>query len=272
MSITFKYKNNRKQNINRFLLIKGYSDNNIYYLIKNKNILVNNEVVKDKNHVVEAKSIVSVTLNDEENELIECKEKINIVYEDQYLLIVDKDKYDDVEPTKENNTTSLANKVTYYFNQNNIKSKIHLVNRLDKLTSGLVIIAKNQYIHNIMQRVNISKKYLALLKGRINKNGYINVKISKQEDSIKRIVDENGKESITYYKRVEYENDTSLANITLLTGRTHQIRVSFAHINHPLVGDPLYGSDEIENMYLRAYKVSFIHPITHKKIKITLTH
>ena len=106
----------------------------------------------------------------------------------------------------------------------------------------------------------------------INKNGYINVKISKQEDSIKRIVDENGKESITYYKRVEYENDTSLANITLLTGRTHQIRVSFAHINHPLVGDPLYGNDEIENMYLRAYKVSFIHPITNKKIKITLTH
>ena len=272
MSITFNYKNFRKQTINRFLMLKGYSDNNIYYLIKNKNVLANNKPVLDKNEIIEAKNIISVTLNDEENTLIECKENIKIVYEDKYLLIVDKDKYDDVEPTKENNETSLANKVTYYFNQNNIKSKIHLVNRLDKLTSGLIIIAKNQYIHNLMQRVEIHKKYLALVKGKTDKNGLIKVNIARQENSIKRIVDPNGKESLTYYKRLEYKNDQSLLNLTLLTGRTHQIRVSCAHINHPLVGDPLYSDDTQENMFLRAYKLNFIHPISKKKISITLTH
>ena len=80
MNITFNYKNIRTQNINRFLLLKGYSDNNIYYLIKNQNVLVNNEIVKDKNFIVAAKAKVSVTLNDEENELLECEENINIVY------------------------------------------------------------------------------------------------------------------------------------------------------------------------------------------------
>ena len=271
MSITFNYKSYRKININKFLLNKGYSDNNIYYLIKNQNVLVNGNIVKDKNHLLAFNSKVKVTLNDEENNLLSYDKPLDIVYEDKYFIIVNKEKYDDVEPKKENNETSLANKVTHYFKVNGIKSKIHLVNRLDKLTSGLVIIAKNQYIHNLFSKVKIDKRYIALVKGKVS-NGIIKVNIYRNGNDIKRVVDEKGKPSVTKYKLLSSKDHNSLIDIKLLTGRTHQIRLSMSHINHPLVGDPLYSNDEQENMYLKAYYLSFIHPITKKKINIKLTH
>lgn len=270
MSITFNYKNYIKKNINEFLLSKGYSDDNIFYLIKNKNVKVNNKIVNDKNYLLSFNATICVTLNEEVNELYRCNKTINIVYEDDYLLIVDKEKYDDVEPTKSNYESSLANKVSYYFDSKNIKSKIHLVNRLDKLTSGLVIIAKNQFIHNLMSKVNIEKKYVTLVKGKINKKGLIKVKIKKEDDSIKRIISNDGKLSLTKYRLIEYVNDNSLVDVKLLTGRTHQIRVSFESINHPLIGDPIYSKDEKENMLLRAYFLKFIHPITKKKLVINV--
>lgn len=267
--ITFNYKNYKKQTINSFLLKKGYSDNNIYYLIKNKKVLVNKEIVKDKNHLLSFFDEIKVTLLDEENTLLKYESSLDVVYEDKYFLIVNK-LYDiDVEPTKLNNESSLANMVSYYFYKNNIKSKIHLVNRLDKLTTGLVIIAKNQYIHNLFSKVKITKKYLAKVKGKTNKKGTIKIRIEKDENSIKRIVTDNGKLCITKYKTLSFDGNNSLVEIDLLTGRTHQIRVSFAHINHPLVSDSLYGSKEDEDMYLKAYYLKFKHPITNKTIKIT---
>lgn len=271
MKITFKYKNYFKKNINDFLLSKGYSDNNIFYLIKNKNVLVDDKVVNDKNYLLSFNAVIKVTLNDEFNELYRCNKPINIVYEDDYLLIVDKEKYDDVEPTKSNYENSLANKISYYFDSKNINSKIHLVNRLDKLTSGLVIIAKNQYIHNLISKVNIEKKYIALVKGKTNKKGLIKVKIKKEDNSIKRVISDEGKLSLTKYKLIKYIDDNSLVEVKLLTGRTHQIRVSFETINHPLIGDPIYSNDEKENMLLRAYFLSFIHPISKRKLVIKLS-
>lgn len=271
MKITFKYKNYFKKNINDFLLSKGYSDNNIFYLIKNKNVLVDDKVVNDKNCLLSFNAVIKVTLNEEFNELYRCNKPINIVYEDDYLLIVDKEKYDDVEPTKSNYENSLANKISYYFDSKNINSKIHLVNRLDKLTSGLVIIAKNQYIHNLMSKVNIEKKYITLVKGKTNKKGLIKVKIKKEDNLIKRVINDEGKLSLTKYKLIKYIDDNSLVEVKLLTGRTHQIRVSFESINHPLIGDPIYSKDEKENMLLRAYFLSFIHPISKRKLVIKLS-
>ena len=271
MKITFKYKNYFKKNINDFLLSKGYSDNNIFYLIKNKNVLVDYKVVNDKNYLLYFNAVIKVTLNEEVNELYRCNKPINIVYEDDYLLIVDKEKYDDVEPTKSNYENSLANKISYYFDSKNINSKIHLVNRLYKLTSGLFIIAKNQYIHNLMSKVNIEKKYITLVKGKTNKKGLIKVKIKKEDNSIKRVISDEGKLSLTKYKLIKYIDDNSLVEVKLLTGRTHQIRVSFESINHPLIGDPIYSKDEKENMLLRAYFLSFIHPISKRKLVIKLS-
>lgn len=272
MNITFNHKNFFCHNINSFLLKKGYSDKNIYYLIKNNNVFINDIVVLDKNFKIRFNDKVKVILNNEENTLNPFKKELSILYEDDYILIVDKPKYIDVEPTKKNYNNTLANIVTYYYKNNDIKSKIHLVNRLDKLTSGIVILAKNQYIHNLFKNVKIKKKYLSNVIGKVNKKGIIKIKIKKDENSIKRIISNDGKLSLTKYKLVSYKDNISLVDIELLTGRTHQIRLSFASINNPLVDDPIYGVNINNNMYLDAYFVKFKHPITKKIITINKRH
>ena len=272
MKISLSFNSYFKQSINKFLLNKGFSDNNTYYLIKNKNVLIDNKIVIDKNVLLPFKKCkVEVTLNDEESTLPINNNKIDIVYEDQYFLVVNKPINLDVEPTKANYENNLACMVNNYFINNNIKSKIHLVNRLDKLTSGLVIIAKNQYIHNLFSKIKINKYYETLVEGITKNKGTIKVKIAKEEGSVKRIVDEKGKLSITKYKRIKVIGNNSLLKIKLITGRTHQIRLSMSYINHPLVNDPLYGNIVNENdMYLKANILVFKHPITNKKIKIII--
>ena len=268
MDISFKYKNYFNKNINQFLLKKGYSSNNIFYLIKNKNVLVNNHVVIDKNTRIRFNDTIKVTLNNEKNTFNIFDSKLKVLYEDSYILIVDKPKNMDVEPSMKNYNNTLANIVTNYYKNNNINSKIHLVNRLDKLTSGIVILAKNQYIHNLFKNVKIVKKYYCNVIGKPKNKGLIKIKIKKEDNSIKRVVDKDGKLCLTKYKLVSYKDNVSLLDIKLLTGRTHQIRLSFASINHPLVDDPLYGNNINNNMYLDAYFVRFKHPITKKIIKI----
>lgn len=268
--IEFKYVTRKKITINEFLLSKGYSDNNIYYLISNENVIVDGNKIGSKNFMLEGKCNIVVILLDEKATIPATDKEIEILYEDKYLLAVNKKENLDVEPTINNYDQTLANYVLAYFNKNEIYSNIHLINRLDKLTSGIVLIAKNQYIHNLFKNVKISKKYQALVEGKTSKKGNIKIGISKDENSIKRIVDENGKKCETKYKLIKFDGKNSLVDIELVTGRTHQIRLSFASINHPLVGDSLYNPNyqEKDTMYLKAYEVSFVHPILKKKIKI----
>ena len=270
--IKFEYTSYFKSPLVNFLKKKGYSDKNIYYLIYNNNIYINNIAVRDKQVVLPfKKAIITVYLNDEDNTLPIKESNLDIVYEDEYLLIVNKPYNLDIEPTKRNYTNNLASEISYYFKINNIKSKIHLVNRLDKLTTGLVVIAKNQYIHNLFQKVKITKKYQALVKGKVKRKGIIKIRIAKDNDSIKRKEDINGKLCISKYKLIKYENNNSLVDVIIKTGRTHQIRVSFKSINHPLVNDPLYDKPLAnEKMYLKAYYISFKHPITKKRIIVTI--
>lgn len=270
--IKFEYTSRFKCHLVNFLKKRGYSDKNIYYLIYNNNIYINNIVVRDKQVVLPfKKAIITVYLNDEDNTLPIKESNIDIIYEDEYFLIVNKPYNLDIEPTKRNYTNNLASEVSYYFKENDIKSKIHLVNRLDKLTTGLVIIAKNQYIHNLFKKVKIDKKYQALVRGKVKRKGLIKIRIAKDNASIKRKEDINGKLSISKYKLIKYENDNSLVSILIKTGRTHQIRVSFKSINHPLVNDPLYDNSLAnEKMYLKAYYLNFVHPITKKRIIVTI--
>lgn len=270
--IKFTYFHLFKKKINDVLSKKGYSDNNIYYLINEGNVKINGKIVTSKNEMTPLFSKIEVTLIDEYSSLPINNEKIKVVYEDEYLLIVDKPYNLDIEPTKSNYANNLAAMVNTYFVNNNIKSKIHFVNRLDKLTSGLVIIAKNQYIHNVFSKVKIIKEYYALVEGEVNNSGVIKVNIKRDGDSIKRIVADDGKPCVTKYRKVGYQKGMSLVNIKLLTGRTHQIRVSFAHINHPLVSDPLYNDkvNETLSMYLKAYHLRFVHPITKKIINLKI--
>ena len=168
----------------------------------------------------------------------------------------------------------LSGMIYKYFKENNIKSTVHFVNRLDYETSGLIIIAKHQYIHHLFNYVKINKYYYCIVENILkDKKGIIDKPILKLEnDPKKRIIDEKGKRSITEYEVIKEFNNFSLINVHLLTGRTHQIRLHFSSIGHPLIGDTLYNStfDNNGDILLFSYHLDFIHPITNKEINITL--
>ena len=206
------------------------------------------------------------------NDEIESNEEIEIeiLYEDDYILVVNKPNGISSQPSRKHQTDNLISCIKSYFIKNNIQSNIHLVNRLDFSTSGLMIIAKDGVTHFEFSKINILKKYVCEIEGHINPdNGVINLPIDRYEaPSIKRYVSENGKPSITYYNVIKKKNNTDIVDVTLGTGRTHQIRVHFSHLGHPLIGDELYGKKD-EFLKLHCYCLSFNHPWDDtKKIEV----
>jgi len=172
---------------------------------------------------------------------------LDILYEDDGMLIVNKPPFIPVHPSMEHYEDSLSNGVKYYFNSINLKRKIRPVNRLDKNTSGIVIFAKNEYIQEClvkqMKSGTYEKIYLALVDGIIDKEKQIiDAPIARKEDSIiERCVSSTGYTAITIIELLKSFYDYSLIRCTLKTGRTHQIRVHTSYIGHPILGDDLYG-------------------------------
>lgn len=194
---------------------------------------------------------------------------LDILYEDDYLLVVNKPAGILVHPTTNKLTGTLANFVTYYFQQ---KQSYHPVSRLDKDTSGVVLIAKTTRIHNLLSKIKIKKTYLALLKGTLPaQQGLINLPIGRNPLSIiERQVTLKGKPALTHYKVLKtYKQQMNLAQIELITGRTHQIRVHTKCINSPIFADSLYDQHvEGSRQFLHAQNLEFIHPITKNTVKI----
>ena len=271
-NITISFISEKSQTIFEFMLKKGFSSSNIFHEINQKFLLVNSLSVRDKNIEILKGDKIEITLVPEANELPLNSDKIDILYEDEYLLIVNKPQDLLVEPYKVGTNNNLASMVANYFFEKQIPSKVHIVNRLDKCTSGIVIIAKNRYIKNLMCNTQICKKYLALVEGKTESSGTIKINIGKDAFSNSRKLDESGKECITKYETISYDekNNTSLIEAEILTGRTHQIRLSFSSINHPLVGDEIYGSKRKDNIQLKAYYLKFKHPIINKDIEIKI--
>lgn len=197
---------------------------------------------------------------------------LDIVYEDEFILIVNKPKNMSVHPSHGNFDNTLANGVIYYWKERGENHKFHAVNRLDKDTSGLCIIAKNRFAHGVLSeetKTNILKKrYAAVAEGIIEQDeGTIKKPIKRaQEGIIKRVTASDGKAAVTHYKVLARKNERTLLDIFLETGRTHQIRVHFSDMGHPLVGDWLYGNEEeneeTKGHLLCAYYVEFCHPKT----------
>lgn len=201
---------------------------------------------------------------------------IDVVYEDESILAVNKQPGFVVHPTKGHPNHTLANGIMKYMLDKGDNYKIRFINRLDMNTSGLVLIGKNPHSQNHFtnqaKRGEIKKIYTALVCGIIEEDsGVIDLPIGKEhEEGVKRIVREDGSESITEYKVLNrFDKGYSLVELNLITGRTHQIRVHMSHIGHPVVGDELYGGAKpwlIDRQTLHASKLSFAHPITGKKI------
>ena len=203
---------------------------------------------------------------------------LNVVYEDDYVLIVDKIPNIIIHPDDKNKGGTLVNIVANYYKKNNINRKVRYLHRIDKETTGLVIFAKDFLSEAILlkdiESHKVVRKYVALVEGKLEKKeGVINAPI-KQDRHVngKMCVYKNGKEAITNYKVLKQYNDFSLVEFVLQTGRTHQIRVHSSYIKHPLLGDVLYGGDMclINRVALHSYKVSFTHPISKKTIEVSL--
>ncbi len=244
--------------------------------LKNNNCVFLNNKKCSINSTISLGDIISFSLDyDEDNSnIVATNIPLNIVYEDDCLLIINKQPNIAIHPSMLHYDNSLSNGVKFYFDSIGLKKKIRPVNRLDRNTSGLVIFAKNEYVQEFlikqMQNNTFSKEYLAILEGTLdNKYGTINAPIARKKDSIiERCVDENGDTSITHYKVIKEFNNLSLVNFKLETGRTHQIRVHSSYIGHPILGDDLYGnkSDIINRQALHSYKISFTHSKTRKKM------
>lgn len=196
---------------------------------------------------------------------------LTVLYEDDDLLAVDKPTNMPTHPSKGNNLPTLANGVMRYYGGD---FTFRSVNRLDRDTSGIVIIAKNQFSAGMlsasMKKGLWSKKYHALVSGVPSpKSGVIDAPIDRiEEGNLKRAVMAGGKHAITEYSVVEEYSDSCLCELRLLTGRTHQIRVHMAHIGHPLVSDYLYGKPSEKEYFLRCKEISFPHPRSGEVITI----
>lgn len=245
-------------------------------LINMKRISLNNCLV-DTREIAKVNDIISIDFNYEEDNsnILPNKINLNIIYEDEALLIINKPAGISVHPSILHYSDSLSNGIRYYYDSIKLKKKIRPVNRLDLNTSGLVVFAKNEYIQECfikqMNSKTFKKEYLALAYGTFSESkSTINAPIARKNGSIiERCISEDGQKSITHFEIIKTYKEYSLVKCILETGRTHQIRVHMSYIGHPLVGDSLYGekSDLIDRQALHCYKLSFIHPITKKQLE-----
>lgn len=270
--------NDSSKTINEIINQKFDLSNRLFNkLIRDKRIFVNDKNMDTRLKASENDKI-TIDLNyDEDNSNIVSKQMdLDIVYEDEGMLIINKPSGIAIHPSIRHYEDSIASGIKYYFESIGIHKKIRPVNRLDLNTSGLVIFAKNEFVQeNLikqMQTKTFTKEYLAIVTEILeNKTGIIDKPIARKEGSIiERCVSETGQRAITEYEVIREFGNNSLVKCKLLTGRTHQIRVHFAYIGHPLLGDSLYGekSDLIEGQALHCYKLKFLHPVTTKELVI----
>ena len=206
---------------------------------------------------------------------------LDIIYEDDDLLIINKPPFLLTHPTLKKVDITLANGIVYYFNDKYKKKLVpRFVNRLDMNTSGLIVIAKNAFTQSFFQseNANIEKKYLAIAEDIIEDDHFIIEKsIYKDGDRLDRIIDERGQYAKTEFNVIErFKNiGVTLVECKLYTGRTHQIRVHLKSINHPIIGDSLYNPESkynkiVNRQMLHSYFLEFNHPTTGKRLKFDI--
>ena len=260
-----------KWNISSRLLVKLKKENAIF--VNNKNVYV------DYPLNIGDCIIVNIDFKEKSENIVETPMELNIIYEDEYYIVINKPANMPVHPSNSHYTDSLANGLQYYYNKNNIQTKIRPVNRLDKDTSGVVIFAKNEYIQESliaqMKAKTFEKTYIALLEGNLkNTHATISAPIARKENSIiERCINEQGDIAITHYRLIENKENYCVVEFKLETGRTHQIRVHSKYIGHPILGDTLYGSasNKIDRQALHSYKVQFLHPILEQDVEYMAT-
>ncbi|MDO4813817.1 MAG: RluA family pseudouridine synthase [Gemella sp.] len=277
-----RYLSNENDRIDKFLMkeLVDVSRTTIQNLINENYILVNNNNVKSNYKLKENDEITVIFKEAEELNVIKQDIAINIVYEDNDLLIVNKEKGMVVHPSVGHKDGTLVNALMFHCkNLSSINGIIRpgIVHRIDKDTSGLLIVAKNDKTHvklsEMISNKEIKRKYYALVHGTIKHDyGTIEAPIARNPRERKEMaIIDDGKHAVTHFRVIERFEKYTLVECELETGRTHQIRVHMKYINFPLVGDPVYGPRktlETGGQMLHSKSLEFVHPITNEKIEI----
>ncbi len=264
------------QTVLSFLKDRGYSRNVIIHLKKTPEGLLKNGVWCYVSEPLAPGDCLCVILDEQEDSkgILPVPLPFPVVYEDEDLLVVNKPAGMPIHPSVNNHYNTLANAAMYYFSQKGEPFVYRCVNRLDRDTSGLTVLAKNMLAgallasHSGMKEIR--REYMALVQGKTPKEGIVDAPIARLENScIQRCVDfERGERAVTRYFRIRYDKnrDLSLIRLRLETGRTHQIRVHMKYAGFPLIGDFLYNPEYtyIKRQALHSSHLSFAHPITGK--------
>lgn len=225
------------------------------------------------NYVVKPGDVITVRMEEEAPEYPAQDGPLDILYEDDHILVVDKPAGMLIHPSRAKNDGTLANYVFGYYQKTGQKSAFHPMTRLDRDTFGIVLLAKNSHVHALLQTVEVCKIYHALVFGCPEQSeGTIDAPIARRPlPSLLRYVGPEGKPSVTEYRILEYRGQVCKLALRPVTGRTHQLRVHCAHMGWPMLGDPQYGSEAsqalsaelgLEHQMLCARRLEFIHPIT----------
>ncbi len=265
-----------------------YSRSRIKSWINNQNITINGKACSPKDKISKKSTIEIKILENEELDIKPQKINLDIQYEDKDLLIINKKSGMVTHTAPGHYESTLQNALLYHYPDLRKVPRAGIIHRLDKNTSGLIIIARNLISHNLlvkkMKDKLIKKKYIAFVTGLVEKNQIINNKIGRHRiNRLKMTISNSGKEAISKIKVLEKFERSSFLDIELITGRTHQIRVHLSSLGHPIFGDDLYGFKKNMHKYnkklinfldsypyhaLHAYYLSFNHPITKKKVII----
>jgi 23S rRNA pseudouridine1911/1915/1917 synthase len=246
----------------------------IQALIKEGNVLVNGNKEK-RSYQVKMGDVIDFTEHYEETKAEPEKMDLDIVYEDNDVIVINKPSGMVVHPGSGNKSGTMVNGLAYHSKLSNINGDFRpgIVHRIDKDTSGLLMVAKNNdahlYLAKQLEEHSSTREYIALVWGVINEDsGTIDAPIARDTHNPEKMcVKAGGKEAVTNFKVLERYKDATLVECQLETGRTHQIRVHFDYIKHPLVNDPVYGNRKlIDNtgQCLHAKTLGFVHPTTHK--------
>lgn len=267
------------KSIERFLRDLGYTRQSLVDLKKmNENLLIDGKWVY-LNHALTAGDELVVQIDEKgfSEKIVPVDLAFKVTYEDEDILVIDKPYDMPIHPSINNYDNTLANAVAYYYKEKGIDITFRCINRLDRDTSGLTIIAKHQVASGIlydrMSRREIHREYLAIVEGEdIEDSGIVDLPIGrKPESGIERCIDiKNGEKAVTHYRVENRFYNKALVSLWLETGRTHQIRVHMSHIGHPLIGDWLYNphNKDMKRQALHSHRLSFVHPITNEQMEL----
>ncbi|SHE78363.1 23S rRNA pseudouridine1911/1915/1917 synthase [Caldanaerobius fijiensis DSM 17918] len=259
--------------VGEFLKSKRFSRRTINRLKSGGRIFLNGAIAYT-GEVIKNGDILDIDFTEDCN-IVPSPIPLDIIYEDEDILVLNKQPGIVVHPTAYHYDDTIGNGVMYYFSQKGLKRGFHPVNRLDRETSGVLIIALNQHMHNMIQQYGqMDKAYIAVVEGVVEKDcGTIDLPIARKPGSlIERCVSQDGQRAITHFCTVKRLENMTVLLLKLETGRTHQIRVHLSYIGHPIIGDTLYGklygkpNAEINRHALHCSEMSFLHPYTGKRV------